>query len=859
MTGEVTLLGVRHHGPGSARAVAAALAALHPDAVLVEGPPEADPIIALAGREEMVPPVALLAHAVDEPARAAFWPFAAFSPEWVAIRHALDAGVPVRFIDLPAATGFALDRVGDPSEHAPEHGSDTAVDPIVRLASVAGRSDSEAWWEDVVEHQVPGEDPLAPFHALAEAMTALRSDGPVGTPGSPGVSPVGRREQLREAHMRQQLRAAQRAGHRRIAVVCGAWHVPALAVAGAPGSASADRKLLTGLPKKVRTEVTWVPWTHRRLAQHTGYGAGIESPGWYQHLFESRPEQALAGWLARAAELLRAADRPVAPAQVIEAVRLAEALAALRGRPVAGLVETVEAVRAVLCDGSEVALALVHDRLVVGDALGAVPADTPTVPLQRDLTRQQRALRMRPETEERELVLDLRKALDADRSRLLHRLRLLGLGWGTENTGQGRSTGTFRESWRLRWEPEFAVRVVEAAAWGTTVAAAATAKVVERAARAERLADLTRLAEQCLVAGLPEALPEVLRALADRAALDTDTAQLADALPALVRALRYGDVRGTDARALDGVARSLADRICVGLAPACTGLAPEGAAAMRHRIDAVHTAIGLLMGPADGRADVLTGPSDGLVGAADGSADVLTGHAGGVTGAADDPADLLTGPADGFTGAADSPADVLPGPADVLPGPADGLADRWAAALIALSRREPTAGATTGVPGLLRGRAVRLLLDDGRLDAAATGQRLRLALSRAAAPSDAAGWVEGFLAGGGALLLHDPRLLALLDAWLAEVPEEAFIELLPLLRRTFAGLEAGVRQAVGARIAAGPLDGVAPARPAVPVDERRAEAGMATVLRLLRPTTPSGPTPPTARPWLPHQRDRRAA
>src|SRR3954471_8566319 len=87
---EVTLLGVRHHGPGSARAVGAALERLRPDVVLIEGPPEADRLRGLAADKEMVPPVALLAHAVDDPARAAFWPFAVFSPEWVALRHAAD-------------------------------------------------------------------------------------------------------------------------------------------------------------------------------------------------------------------------------------------------------------------------------------------------------------------------------------------------------------------------------------------------------------------------------------------------------------------------------------------------------------------------------------------------------------------------------------------------------------------------------------------------------------------------------------------------------------------------------------------------------------------------------------------------
>ena len=44
----VALLGVRHHGPGSARAVAAALEQYRPDVVLVEGPAEADPLLALA-------------------------------------------------------------------------------------------------------------------------------------------------------------------------------------------------------------------------------------------------------------------------------------------------------------------------------------------------------------------------------------------------------------------------------------------------------------------------------------------------------------------------------------------------------------------------------------------------------------------------------------------------------------------------------------------------------------------------------------------------------------------------------------------------------------------------------------------
>ncbi|MFF4920831.1 DUF5682 family protein [Kitasatospora sp. NPDC001261] len=789
---EVALLGIRHHGPGSARAVAAALAQWRPDAVLIEGPPEADAIVHLAAEKDLVPPVALLAHAVDDPAKAAFWPYAEFSPEWVAIRHAVDHDLPVRFIDLPAAYGFApAEPVGpavpaedgeacDAEENdADEAGADPVADPLALLAEAAGHDDAERWWEDVVEHRAPGTDALAPFAAVAEAMGALRAEGL-------GES---RRDQLREAYMRQQIRAARRAGHLRIAVVCGAFHVPALE---RMPTVAHDRALLAGLPKKVRTDITWVPWTHRRLSQATGYGAGVQSPGWYHHLFTTDGDP-VPRWLTRAADLLRAEDHPVSSAHVIEAVRLAETLAVLRGRPLAGLTETLDAVRAVLCEGSDVALELVRDRLVVGDALGEVPDAAPAVPLQRDLTRLQRSLRLKPEAAPKDVDLDLRKENDAARSRLLHRLRLLGVDWGVPARSSVNSTGTFRESWRLCWQPEFAVRIAEAAQWGTTVEEAAANKAVGTARAAEELAELTGLVETCLLAGLSGALPAVMRVLADCAALDTDVAHLAGALPALVRALRYGDVRGTDHGALAGAASGLAERICVGLPPACVGLDAEGAATMRGRLDEVHGAIGLL---------------------------------------AVDPGTA----ADTAAATAGTASDAVPEPDGLA-----GLADRWAAALGSLARREPAGGPATGAPGLLRGRAVRLLLDDGRLDSEEAGRRLRLVLSVANAPADAAGWVEGFLTGGGALLLHDPRLLALLDEWLTGVGDEVFTDVLPLLRRTFAALEAGVRTTIGGRVAAGPLDEL----PAVraeggELDRARADAAVPVVALLLgiRPTIP---------------------
>ncbi|MFF1320600.1 DUF5682 family protein [Streptomyces chartreusis] len=833
------LLGVRHHGPGSARAVRAALDAARPRTVLIEGPPEADALIPLAADEAMRPPVALLAHAVDEPGRSAFWPLAEFSPEWVAIRWAVEHQVPARFIDLPATHTLAWGKEDETASDAGEPAADTdepaddadgsqaeetdpraavRVDPLAVLADVAGYDDPERWWEDVVEHRGAGDgDVFAPFLGLEVAMGALRE-----AYGSGGHD----RDLVREAYMRLQMRAAQREFGDDVAVVCGAWHVPALRQKNTVG---ADKALLKGLPK-VKADMTWVPWTNRRLARVSGYGAGIDSPGWYGHLF-SAPDRPVERWMTKVAGLLREEDRIVSSAHVIEAVRLAETLAAMRGRPLAGLSETTDAVRAVMCEGSDVPLALVQDRLVVGDVLGEVPRSAPAVPLQRDLDRIQRRLRLKPEALERELELDLRKENDAERSRLLHRLRLLRVEWGEPVASRG-STGTFRETWRLRWEPELSVRVAEAGVWGTTVFAAATAKAEADAVSAPGLADVTALAERCLLGELPDALPTVMRILADRAALDTDVGHLAQALPALVRSLRYGDVRGTDTGALAEVAAGLAERVFVGLPPACAALDADAAEEMRRHVDAVHGAVGLL-GDAVGSGRDVGGGGRGGSGSGQGEAGGASGKggegaavgaegdaerhvAGAGSGGRDQAVEAGSGGRDqavdagrGGTGRAAGAGHGAPGEgmsaersaSDGSSSPGHGdLRRRWHAVLRVLVVRDT-------VPGVIRGRAVRLLLDDGELGQDEAARAMGLALSPGTPPGDAAAWIEGFVgggSGGGMLLVHDERLLGLVDAWLTGVSAEAFTDVLPLLRRTFSAYEPGVRRTLGELVRRGP-------------------------------------------------------
>ena len=587
-------------------------------------------------------------------------------------------------------------------------------------------------WDRLVEsRRGPGDL----FAAVSEAMTAVRG----AVPEEDGLT------LQREAQMRRGIREATKQGFTKVAVVCGAWHAPALEKLP---SAAEDDRTLKALPKPVKTAAAWVPWTFDRLASESGYGAGIESPGWYAHLW-SGAEPLAVSWMARVAALFREEGMDASAAHLVEAVRLAETLAAMRGRAVPSLSELNEAVRACLAMGSDLPLRLVRDRLIVGQVMGETPPDAPVAPLAADLEQLTRRLRMKPEPGQKTIDLDLRNETDRARSHLLHRLGILDIHWGQTQQVFGKS-GTFHEIWVLAWQPEFAIDLVAASRFGNTIEEAASSSSIETANAAADLPALTSLIEAVLLADLPKAIELVVERIGDVAAVGADVPALMEALPPLARVLRYGNVRGTDATAVSTVVDGLVARICIGLASAAASLDDEAAAAFARQIDGVHGAIALL----------------------------------------DDAEDRAA----------------------------------WREALQRLIDQE-------GLHGLVAGRVTRLLLDEGVIDSSDATRRMRLVLSPGAEPAVGAGWVEGFLRDSGTILLHDQDLFDTIDRWVTDMPQEAFDNILPLLRRTIATFSVPERRSIGERILAGRRD--RSATRSAGIDEARADLVMPILARIL--------------------------
>ena len=424
-----------------------ALKSLEPDCILIEMPIDAENAISHIDSNQLTPPVALLMYNAKDLKAARYYPFTHFSPEWQAILFGRKRQIPIHLMDIPAGLQFEKSdleyRIGYPDIKVglEQENKKLAKDPLGFMAELAGYKDGERWWEIQFENL---DDSIAVFSVISEMITAIRKEiqgyeDPVNL--------------LREAHMRKIIRKQLKTGCERIAVICGAWHAPVLE--NLQGySVKADNALLKGL-KKQKMIATWVPWSYDQLSPQSGYGAGVISPAWYDLLYSNR-STAIPRWMIKAARLLRNKNLNASTANIIEATRLVEVLAAMRGKKIPGVEELEEAIIATLCQGNPLYLGLIREKLIVGDRIGKIGPNIPKVPLVVDLEKQVKSARLRNEWETMDSIqkdLDLRKTSNLLASHLLHRLNLLGIQWGRLRKGSRFKLGTFSEAWTLKRRP----------------------------------------------------------------------------------------------------------------------------------------------------------------------------------------------------------------------------------------------------------------------------------------------------------------------------------------------------------------------------------------------------------------------
>ncbi|TVZ92751.1 DUF5682 family protein [Streptomyces sp. BK340] len=477
------LIGVRHHAPSLAAAVPALLEAAKPDVLLVELPAELQDWLPWLAHEETRAPVALAAAPRDGGGGPAFYPFADFSPELVAVRWAARHGVPVLACDLPLADrAWGREEPEEPAGHGNPavEGSLAGLGAALR-SRLTGRPGDDLW-DRLVEATAPGSTPEALRRAALLTGWALREDAA----GSGGVPELDLR---RERWMRSCLAGATANGER-AAVVVGAFHAPALLAPADDGT--------SGRPAAAASPWTTslIPYTYPLLDERSGYPAGIRDPEWQHRVLGAAGDPAaledvLTGAAVRVCAELRALGHPSGPPDAREIVRLAGDLARLRGLPAAGRGELVEAVQTVLAQGEPYgrgrAVARAMEKVLVGTRAGRPAPDAPRSGLAPAVEAELAALGLPGPAESgpgtaRDLRLDpLRSELDRGRELLLRRLTVCAVPYAEpkEVAGVG-GAEALTSRWEVRWTPATAAMLTAAGVRGVTPAQAAEGLLRER-------------------------------------------------------------------------------------------------------------------------------------------------------------------------------------------------------------------------------------------------------------------------------------------------------------------------------------------------------------------------------------------
>ncbi|MEQ1695266.1 MAG: DUF5682 family protein [Hyphomicrobiaceae bacterium] len=518
----VIFVPVRHHSPACAAALAQLMDELNPKQVLVEAPADFEPLLPVLLDAQTKPPVAIVAiatspdkpppatseNAPPERARAiSYFPFCAYSPEYIALSKGDQTGARLALIDLPSSVRLghhAAQQNGDAPQISPvlSFTGEQAFNHSAYVAALCRRTgmrDYNELWDHLFEQRFGEGGWRAFFHDVGTYCQAVRASVSASQMVLDGTL-------AREAYMADRLREALARPERPILVVTGGMHTPALiaalehtpeASAPTPGRRLPRLTAPVAEPPPLATKAYVIRYGFRELDRLNGYAAGMPSPAYYQNLWDQR---AHARWHALAAQTLIAftahlkADRRVAPPPlpaVANALEQSVRLADLRGHAGPSRQDLIDACGSSFLKTENTpgaAPILEHlTRFLTGDRIGDVPPSAGSPPLVESVREQARALGF-------DLTFASRKKRELDIyrnerhltcSRFLHALSFLETGFANRLSGPDILGGHFKdilfETWTASWSPMVEARLIELSADGDELAVVAGAAIVRAA------------------------------------------------------------------------------------------------------------------------------------------------------------------------------------------------------------------------------------------------------------------------------------------------------------------------------------------------------------------------------------------
>jgi len=597
---------IRHHSPACAWAVRNLIREIKPCQILIEAPVDQQRHIKLLLDKATVPPVAVAVFVdrKEQPRLAAYYPFCTHSPEYVALVEGQQAKAKLQFIDLPSADKAMLSTsvseetlVIDREEHF------DSGDFVSTMCGKIGCRNGYELWDHLFESRLGDPDWRGFLGDVGAYCASLRD--------STSAETLERNSDLaREQHMANAIHDALKK-ERPVVVITGGFHTPALITAIETG------KKTSKAASSNASKSYLIRYGFEALDALSGYGAGLPQPGYYDYLWgRAVAANGAPQWRETALDLISSFSRKLreeghsvsVPAQV-EVLRVAEALATMRGRKGAGRHDMIDAVQTALVKGEISVRELWTEKLLGflrGDAIGNIPSSAGSPPIVEDARSRAKSLKIDvSDGSRRQRRLDIRrKPPHLAASQFFHAMKLVESGFAERQTGpdfiHGMHTERLFEEWSYAWSPMVEGRLIEAATVGDSIDSACIGLLQKHksqmrvAGKSRDIVGLTDLFVQGVLAGLGKELRQFL----DELAIDIQTHGDFNSVAVTLRRLHNianasGPLKISSDLSLDDVCQAAYRRLIY----LCDDLPKTPEEAVEGCIEALRLMIELLRGP----------------------------------------------------------------------------------------------------------------------------------------------------------------------------------------------------------------------------------------------------------------------
>jgi len=455
---------VRHHSPACSYHVRRAIDMYKPDCILIEAPSDTDTIIPYLGDSE--PPIAIYySYQSGEKRNACYYPLQSFSPEFVAVKAALAAGIPVHFIDLPLGNISMEEEkleLKEASEDKKTWYNDYFLQRSKYIQTLCEKENCRGHgelWEKLFEISAASVSTEMFIKNLLTFCYFARVDYPEQLLTEENDS-------IREMYMAENIIKHQKK-YKRILAVTGGFHTAALM-----------ELIETKKVKKIKPlsgKAYLIPYSYEESDQLTGYASGMPYPGYYQAVYDNLEKsesnffhKTTLIYITKLAKILRKNRENISLSEESAAFAMGLGLADMRDKEQPGVYELIDGVQSAFVKGElNMSTSFVMEaaaRLLRGEKIGKVGKDAPVPPIVLDFTNIATSYKMNiTSTIPKTITLDIvSKARHQEQSVFLHRLGFLNNPYAKKTFGPDYKKRINTKLVREKWDYVFTANVVSA-------------------------------------------------------------------------------------------------------------------------------------------------------------------------------------------------------------------------------------------------------------------------------------------------------------------------------------------------------------------------------------------------------------